>query len=124
MTEQAVETRRMTTYTRADGDTIGDDWAFSLDIETCENDADNSDEPVEFIEQVWVLESERKFTLPTCRECDEVARHWGLCEKHAREDDPDAFDDDPDDVPTVDEMLEAGLGDESLHDWGGKVNDE
>lgn len=31
----------------------------------------------------------------TCSEadCNADATHWGLCEAHAREDDPEAFDD-------------------------------
>lgn len=30
--------------------------------------------------------------LPTCNQCDEPARLWGLCEPHAREDDPKHFE--------------------------------
>jgi hypothetical protein len=79
----------MTTYKRTDGGYIAGEyeWVGAPDY----LDAEAEDEPVEFVEEVWVRESARTFTLPTCRECDETATHWGLCEKHARQDDPSYF---------------------------------
>lgn len=86
-----LPSRQMTTYSRADGEHIGEGWAFVLDVEACEYEAEYTDAPIEFVEQRWVLESERTFTLPVCRQCDQPATHWGLCETHAREDDPEYF---------------------------------
>lgn len=82
--------KEMTTYRRADGDTIGY-HDFVCDRECCEEWAEDDVYPIEFVEERWVLASERRFTLPICKECDQPATYWGLCEAHAREDDPDAF---------------------------------
>lgn len=82
----------MATYKRADGEPIAGEYAFVTDREYVEDEAYYAEGPVEFVEQVWELVGERRFTLPKCAQCDEVATYWGLCEKHAREDDPDAFD--------------------------------
>ena len=56
---------------------------------------DDVDEPVELIEEVWELVSIRTVRVGgQCSEvgCDADATHWGLCEAHAREDDPQAFE--------------------------------
>lgn len=82
----------MTTYRRADGEPLDGDlveWSTSRDyLDWCE-----FEEPTEIVEEVWTLQSRRTFTLPTCSEhsCDEAAKFWGLCERHAREDDPEHF---------------------------------
>jgi hypothetical protein len=81
----------MMTYKRADGELIHGDWVFALDREALDNEAEYADAPIEYVEQRWALVSERRFFLPICGSCDAPATHWGLCERHAREDDPEHF---------------------------------
>ena len=76
---------RMTTYRRADGELI-DEFGWVTDLGPYE-----WDEPTEFVVEVWERVSVRTITLPTCSQCERPATHWGLCEPHAREDDPGAF---------------------------------
>lgn len=86
----------MTTFKRADGDLMAGEYTFVCDIESVEADIEYADEPIEFVEERWERVYVRTFTLPTCRQCNDPATHWGLCEKHAREDDPSAFEEEPD----------------------------
>lgn len=81
----------MTTYRRADGELIYGEFSFVCDTEFFED----ADETTEYVEEVWELKAARTFTLPLCTQCDRPATHWGLCEKHAEEDDPEAFDNAP-----------------------------
>lgn len=83
----------MTTYKRADGHGIGGEYGWVTDMESVDADADGADEPIEFVEEVWVRQSVRTFQRPVCSECDEPATHWGLCRQHAMLDDPDSFKD-------------------------------
>lgn len=83
------EPEEMTTYHRADGELISGEFSFVTELEWFDYD----EEPTELVEEVWTLKSSRPITVgPTCDRCDEPASHWGFCEKHAREDDPDAFE--------------------------------
>lgn len=81
----------MTTYKRADGELMFGEWRFAGDMESCEDEARDSLDPIEYVEEQWVRVGERRFTLPLCHDCDSPATHWGLCEAHAREDDPEHF---------------------------------
>jgi hypothetical protein len=85
---------KMTTYRRADGRLLGGEWSFATDIESCEAEGEWSDVPIEYVEEKWMRVAVRRFVLPVCNGigCDAPATFWGLCEKHAREDDPTAFD--------------------------------
>jgi hypothetical protein len=88
LTRRTPAAGEITTYRRADGEPIDGymvGWTTTLG-------GLEFGEPTEIVEEVWVLKSERCFTLPTCRQCEEPATHWGLCETHAREDDPTTFE--------------------------------
>ena len=85
----------MTTYRRADGELIHDQYSFVTTLDTCPRDAETGDEPSEYVEEVWVLQSSRTLVFPLCAECDAPATHWGLCEPHAREDASETFEDSP-----------------------------
>lgn len=84
----------MTTWRAADPRDLILDYAFVTSLDGFEE----WDEPVELIEEVWTLTSRRwvRAAVP-CSEpgCDDEATHWGLCEAHAREDDPEAFEPEP-----------------------------
>lgn len=81
---------------RKDGGDIGDYHFVGVeegDWSPAEDYADfYDDEPLEFEMVKATLEVVETRTLPQCRECDAPAEFWGLCETHAREDDPSAFD--------------------------------
>lgn len=91
---------------RTDGELIYDEYAFLgtsgpddwLDIE---EDADHGYPPVEYEMVKMSVEVVSRRTVPTCKDCPrefpQPAEFWGLCETHAREDDPE----------TLDEMLAA-----------------
>lgn len=88
------EPQRMTTYRPANPDEFvfdaGIKWWTDLEW------LDDFDDQTEVVEEVWVLESRRVFThTPPCGErgCEEPAAYWGLCARHAREDDPEALED-------------------------------
>jgi hypothetical protein len=91
-THECALGRSMVTYRRADGEPIGD-FDFVLDTEYLDDDAEWG-APVAYVKERWVLAEDEQFTLPTCRQCDEPAEHWGLCLAHAMEDDPEAFTED------------------------------
>lgn len=77
---------------RADGDLIGDFGWLSVDGPDDWPDWLEDDGPTEYeIARHEVTVVARK-VLPTCSECDEPGDYWGLCEEHAREDDPSSFD--------------------------------
>ena len=85
--------RSMTTWRALDPRELILDYTFTLTLD----DFEDWDEPVELVEEVWVLESRTVVrTVVPCSEprCEAEATRWGLCEAHAREDDPDAFEDD------------------------------
>lgn len=88
----STDPERMTTYKRADGELMCGEWGWVTEMDSVEAEAYDAIEPIEFIEEVWVRQSVRTFKLPTCNQCDEDAEYWGLCEKHAREDDPEHFE--------------------------------
>ncbi len=80
---------------RTDGELIWDEYAFMTvagpdDWAPVEDDY--ADEAVEYeMVRTEVYPVARRM-LPSCKDgCGEPARYWGLCEKHAREDDPDHF---------------------------------
>lgn len=54
------EVRTMTTYRRADGGDVIDEYAFVTGLEWFEND----DEPTELIKEVWVLQEESTVVVP------------------------------------------------------------
>lgn len=76
----------MKIYKRGDGE-LWDDFARVVDIDPY---LDELDDETEVIEEVWELKSSRAFSR-SCHDCEEPAKHWGLCETHAREDDPEYF---------------------------------
>lgn len=87
--EELEGAETMVTYKMADGSSVAGEfgWVSSLDY------FDEDDEPSDVVEEVWSLVSRRTITVgPKCH-CGEVAIFWGLCEKHAREDDPEHFAD-------------------------------
>lgn len=86
----------MTTYKRADREMIAGEYGWVTEMESVEAEAYDAHESIEFVEEVWTLQSRRTFLLPVCGagdDCQEPIKFWGLCEKHAREDDPSAFED-------------------------------
>ncbi len=91
MAADDVNQKTMVTYRPADPDEfiLEHDWVTTLEwFETL-------DEPVRLVREEWQLVSSEEFTLtPECAEadCKEPAEHWGLCEGHAREDDPEWFE--------------------------------
>ena len=83
-----TEKPTMTTYKMADASMVNEEFGWVTDLEYFEDE----EEPTEVIEEVWVLKSSRTITVgPQCSECGDPATHWGLCEKHARIDDPESF---------------------------------
>lgn len=85
---------------RTDGSEIGGDYSFFLasgpkDWDAAESDAEGWDGPVEYDLVTLVVQGVETRTLPVCSRCDQPAVHWGLCEPHAREDDPDHFTEAP-----------------------------
>ena len=83
-----ADTEPFVTYRLTSGDPIMGEFSFMTSLDGWTEDLD---EATEIVEEVWVLKSSRIFTLPTCAECDEPATYWGLCETHARIDDPESF---------------------------------
>lgn len=69
-----------------------DDWTVAIE--------GDEDEAIEWEIVRMIVEPVARRTLPECREsnCTTPAAYWGLCEPHAREDDPSAFDEEPADV--------------------------
>ena len=81
----------LTTYKLANGDLWADEYSFVTDLDGW---TDDPEEAFNVIEEVWVRQSMRIIHIaPKCRDfrCDEDAEFWGLCEAHAREDDPEYF---------------------------------
>lgn len=81
---------------RTDGEPIYGEfgWVAATDWTAAEEDADgDATAPVEYERVRMHVESVEKRKYPRCSEgtCEEPATHWGLCEVHAREDDPDYF---------------------------------
>ena len=82
---------------RTDGELIQGDYGWVTadgqnDWTAAEEEAEYGNEGTEYEMVRMTVERIAVRTLPTCRDCDDPAAHWGLCEKHAREDDPSAFD--------------------------------
>lgn len=89
--EGDMTNRTMTTWRAADPSELILEHEFITSLDGL----DEWDDPVELIEEVWELVSRRRVRVgPVCRAlgCAEEATHWGLCEAHAREDDPEAFE--------------------------------
>lgn len=88
---------------RTDGELIHGEWSFAIvdgkrDWSVAEDDAESNGHPATYELVEMTVKVLRTRTLPMCSEdCNRVAEFWGLCEKHAREDDEE----------TVDEMLAA-----------------
>lgn len=80
---------------RADGEQMGEYTFVAVlderDWTPAEMDAECVFDPVVYELVKMTVEVIGTRTLPVCRECDAPATHWGLCEIHAREDDPEAF---------------------------------
>lgn len=84
---------------RVDGTPVGDTWAHFVvsgpnDWSQANDEAVEWSDPAEYEIVRFVGEVVARKTLPTCdtHGCDEPAAHWGLCETHAREDDPEYFE--------------------------------
>lgn len=83
---------------RSDGEHMDDDNFLWIHVDGPDDwdaavmDAETAPEPIEYEIVRASLEVVGRRMLPTCKECDAPATHWGLCEAHAREDDPTAFD--------------------------------
>jgi hypothetical protein len=85
---------------RADGEQMGDYTFWIVPDETDWTPADEDGEDGFFGPAVYEMvrmdvEVLERRTLPVCREhgCVAPARFWGLCEPHARVDDPEYFAD-------------------------------
>jgi hypothetical protein len=83
---------------RADGEPIYGDYSHVIvdgdtDWTPAEEDGEEAATVYEMVRMVVDVLERR--TLPTCREhgCVVPARYWGLCEPHARVDDPEYFAD-------------------------------
>ena len=88
------ETETMVTYRPADPKKFETEWGWQTTLDWAEDAAEC--EPVEVIEETWQLIERQTYTVrEPCGEigCEADATYWGLCEAHAREDDPEAFDD-------------------------------
>lgn len=59
MKEMRVPGDGWTTYRRQDGESICDEYSFVTELEWFEDD----DEPTDLIEERWVLQSTRAFTI-------------------------------------------------------------
>ena len=82
---------------RADGEPIGDFGWLMVDGPDDWPDWLDDDEATEYEIARHEVEVVARKVLPLCAEtgCDEPAKHWGLCSEHAREDDPEFFEDVP-----------------------------
>ena len=82
---------------RTDGELMGDFsfWTVNgpTDWDPTDWDSDDLTDPVEYQMLKMTVEVIDTRTSPRCHDCDDPATHWGLCEKHASEDDPSAFED-------------------------------
>jgi len=84
----------MTTFRPEHPEEFFTEWTWQTTLDWAHDAAHTV--PVDVIEERWQLVERRTFTVTEpCGEigCPESATHWGLCEAHAREDDPTAFDD-------------------------------
>ena len=84
----------MTTYRPAKPEEFVTEWTWQTTLDWAHEIAEF--EPVEVVEETWQLVERKTVTVAAwCSEitCHEQATHWGLCEMHAREDDPEAFND-------------------------------
>lgn len=82
----------MTTYRPADPEKWVTEWTWQTTLDWARDAAISG--PVEVIEERWQLVERKTYTVrEECGEldCEAHAAHWGLCEAHAREDDPEAF---------------------------------
>lgn len=93
---------------RTDGSEIGGDYSFMVasgpkDWDAAESDAEGWDGPVDYDLVTLVVQGVETRTYPLCSNpgCETVATHWGLCEPHARLDDPEHFAD----VAKIEESL-------------------
>lgn len=83
---------------RTDGELVFGEYSFLVvagesDWTPAEDDTEWANDPTEYEMVRMTVEVVERRTFPSCRECDQPAAHWGLCEHHAREDDPEAFAD-------------------------------
>lgn len=88
------ERESMTTYRPANPAKFVTEWTWQTTLDWAHDAAEW--DPVEVIEERWVLVERKTYTVrETCSEsgCAADATHWGLCETHARTDDPTAFTD-------------------------------
>ena len=79
---------------RADGEPMGDYSHLIVagphDWEPAEADSDYADEPITYELVKMDVEVVECRTLPRCKEgCGAVGTFWGLCQRHAEEDDPE-----------------------------------
>ena len=88
------EPETMTTYRPANPDEFVTEWTWQTTLDWAREAAETV--PVEVIEERWQLVERKTYTVrESCHQigCEADATHWGLCEAHAREDDPEAFND-------------------------------
>ena len=92
-----MDTETMYAIRRADGEPIYDEWSFAIvngptDWDVALDDAEANGGPATYELVEMTVKTLRVRTLPMCAEkCDQVAEFWGLCEKHAREDDEETL---------------------------------
>jgi hypothetical protein len=83
---------------RADGEPLYGDYSHVIvsdenDWTPAEEDGEEAATVYEMVRMIAEVVDRR--TLPLCREhgCADLAAYWGLCEPHARDDDPEYFAD-------------------------------
>ena len=85
---------------RADGEPIYGDYSHVIvadetDWTPAEDEAEGDGSSAVYEMVRMVAEVVERRTLPRCRSCEvpNPAAYWGLCEPHARDDDPEYFAD-------------------------------
>lgn len=81
---------------RVDGEPIYGEYSWTSttgpnDWEPAQLEAEDADDPIEYELVKMTVTPVATHKFPTCHECDEPATYWGLCEAHARIDDPESF---------------------------------
>lgn len=104
-----MDSETMYAIRRTDGELIHGEWSFAIvdgpnDWSAAEDDAEGNGSPATYELVEMTVKVRRVRTLPMCAAsaCNHVGEFWGLCVKHAREDDPE----------TLDEMLAARVKDD------------
>ena len=94
-----MDTETMYAIRRTDGEPIHGEWSFVIvdgpnDWTAAEDDAAGNGHPATYELVEMTVKTRRVRTLPMCVEprCNHVGEFWGLCEKHAREDDEETLE--------------------------------